>query len=328
MDTNFTGVIPDPRPQNKKDQDFQHKELAGAVSVNWTIKDPSIWKKYSIRNQNGSGSCVSQGSAKAIETKTGIVQSAHPIYRSRLNYPSEGMWLQDAGRIVTTIGTASEQADPSQNMTEAQMDLPITIPSSVKAGIYVMVPVDIDQYAEALEIAGGVPIIVHANINEWTNVPVYNGSTNINLSHCICITDYFLYNGKKSVLIDDSWGLATSIGNGGQRVLSEDYLKARCVDGMYFLNLAPTDNKPKHKFTKYLTYGMVGDSDVKALQQILAYEGLFPVNLETGNYLNITASAILKWQINHAVAPLTELNPLMGKSCGPKTIAKLNALYS
>ena len=322
------GVIEDPRSAEAKAKDFQHKELAGAVLINWVVKDPSIWKKYSMRNQNGASDCVGNGCAKAFETQSGIVESAHPIYRSRSNYPGLGMWLQDAGDIGIKIGTATEQADPSNNTTEAQMDLPITVPLTVKARMYVMVDVsNIDNIAEAIEIAKSCPIIINGSLSEWTNVPVYNPNGKIDLSHCVCAVDYFMYNGEKAILIDDSWGHATTIGNGGQRVLTESYLKARCTGAMYFLNLGPTNQKPKYTFSKHLTYGMMNDPDVKALQTILAYEALFPSTLETGNYLNITATAVLKWQIAHNVASLEELNGLQGKLCGPKTIAMLNLLY-
>ena len=330
MENINTGVIEDPRTPEEKAKDFQHSELAGAVKINWVEKDPSTWRKYSIRNQDGSLSCVAQACAKALETNTGEVESAHPIYRSRSNYPSGGMWLQDAGNIVVKIGTTSEQADPSQNMGENQINTDIKVPSTVRSKMYISVNIqNIDQLAEAVEIAKHCPIIINGYWQEWTDVPtVMPGTEPFNFGHGICIVDYTLWKGKKAVVIDDSWGKVTTLGSGGQRVLTEDYLKARGTDAIYFIQIAPTDQKPKHTFSKFLTYGMTNDPDVKALQQILAYEGLFPANLDTGNYFNITASAVLKWQLKHNVASLAELNGLKGRRCGIKTIAMLNSLYN
>jgi len=327
---NFTGLIPDPRTPEQKSTDYQHSEVAGAVAINWQVKDPSQWKKYSIRNQNGAWDCVGNGCAKAIETNTGEVESAHPIYARRANFPDHGMYLQNGGSISVKSGTASEQSDPSNNTTEAQMDMPVTVPTPIKPFAYIFInPTDIDAIAEGIESGKGVAITFNGFLSEWNNCPVSNGQTvGMDLQHCVCAVDYFIYNGEKAILIDDSWGLVTSIGNGGQRIITESYLKARCNGAMYFVMQAPAPVKPKHTFSKLLAYGMMADADVKALQQILAYEGLFPATLETGNYLNITASAVYKWQVAHNVAPVEELNALKGKNVGPKTIAMLNQLYS
>lgn len=324
-----TGLIEDPRTPDQKAKDYQHSELASGVVTRWVEKDPSQWKKYSLRDQDGQYSCVANACAKAFEVDTGIVASSHNIYRSRFNYPNGGMWLANAGDICRKTGTTSEQADPSNGLNEAQINLPITKPSTVKSGIYVMITIfkDIESIAQSIEMAKSAPITVNGFVSEWGDKPVFNGKTiGMDLQHAVDAVDYFLYQGIKYILIDDSWGHATTIGNGGQRLITAEYLQARCSAGMYLLNVSPTDQKPHHTFSKYLTFGMVNDPDVKALQQILAYEGLFPIAV-TGNYGNITAGAVYKWQIKHNVASLIELNTLYGKRCGPKTIAKLNEIY-
>ena len=331
MNITNTGVAEDPRTSEQTAKDYKHEELSGAVQLNWVEKDQSIWKKYSIRNQDGSMSCMSQSCAKHFEQHTGVVQSAHPIYRSRANYPDQGMWMQDVGRIATTIGTTTEQADPSQNMNEDQMNADIKIDLTVKGKIYVAVTnfTDIDKIAEAIEISGSCMISVAGFVSEWNNEPTFNGKTSgMDLYHGICAVDYFLRNGVKCILIDDSWGHATTIGNGGQRVLSEEYVAKRLTSAMYILQFGPTEQKPTYSFTKYLAYGMQNNADVVALQKILAFEGLFPSTLETGNYYNITANAVLRWQIKHSVSDSASLISLSGRNVGPKTIAKLNELYS
>ena len=95
LDQSIDGVTPDLRSPDDKAKDFNHLEIAQAVQLNWN-RDVSGAPKYSIRNQDGSSSCVGQSTAKALEIITEKIQSAHPIYRRRANYPSPGMYLQDA----------------------------------------------------------------------------------------------------------------------------------------------------------------------------------------------------------------------------------------
>lgn len=325
MEIQNFGVAEDPRTIEEKAEDFNHEELAGAIALNWKEKPKADWKKYSIRNQDGSLSCVAQSAAKALEVKTGIVESAHPIYRSRANFPTGGMWLQDMGNIVKKIGTTTEEADQSQDVGETFMNLPIKIPSTVKASLYVQTNNAIDHIAEAIEIAGACPSIFYGFIDEWTELPVFNGKTvGTDLSHCICGVDYFILNGQKCVLFEDS----AHFNRLTYHIMTENYLLKRSAGGIYFLDIAPImADKPKYTFNKFLTYGMMKDVDVKALQKILAYEGLFPKDLYTGNYYQITAKAVYKWQLKWNVAGLKELDSLMGSRCGPKTIAMLNKMY-
>lgn len=330
METNL-GVAIDPRPDSAKFKDYAHIEVAASSPVSWVPKAPAQWKQYSIRNQDGSSSCCGQAAAKALEVLTGQVQSAHPIYRSRSNFSAKGMWLQDVGNILKKQGTTTEDKDISQNMNEDEMNRPLNVETPVKISAYVSVDVkNIDAIAQAIEAQKHCCIIVHGSLSEWKDVPVFNPNKPVDFGHCICAVDYFLYNGEKAVLIDESWGQATTLGNKGQRILTESYLRARASGGIYFVKDAPApDNKPLHKFKNILSYGLMKNPDVKALQDILKFEGLFPASLtSTGNYLEITSKSVLNWQKKHNVASLEELNGLYGRRCGPKTISKLNELYS
>lgn len=326
----YIGGIPDPRPTEEQAKNFEHKELGMAFPIIWREKDKSEWKRFSVRNQDGSSSCGGQAGAKAVETVLKKVISAHPIYRRRSNFPAEGMWLQDIGDIVKKMGTTGETEDPSQNMNEADMNRPLIVETPDKLAGYAFPDVkNIDEIAQAIEARGHVILLLHANLEEWTDFPVFNGKQ-FNMGHFVCGVDYFMYKGQKCILIEDSWG--KFYGLEGQRIISEDFLYKRFDQAMYFIQYAPpppADNKPKHQFNKILKFGMMGDADVKALQDILKYEKLFLQSVaSTGNYLQLTAKAILSWQKKHEVAPLAELNALAGSRCGEKTIKKLNELYN
>lgn len=334
MNDNFLnlGVIDDPRSDEEKAKDWQHEEIAGAVPLKWVEKPQNKWRSYDLRDQDGSSSCVSQASAKAFEIldEKNIVYSAHPIYRRRMNYPDGGMYLQNAGDIAKNGGTTTEALDPSQHLNETNMNRDIIVDTPAKIAGYVNINYrDIDAVAEAIEAHGHCVMIFHGNRKEWTDIPKYNPALPVDIGHSICAVDYFLYNGEKVILIEDSWGRATTMGNGGQRLITAEYLNNRFSGGIYFLPAAPAPTRRSlWNFEKPLTYGMRNSEDVVALQNALKYEGLFPAAIaSSGNYLTITAKAVLAFQRKYSVAPEIELAALAGKVVGPKTRAKLNELY-
>ena len=326
---NFTqpGLVPDERTEEQKAKDYQLKEtIPMAVVLKWN-RGLENAPAYSNRNQNGSGSCVGQSVAKALETLKKEVISAHPVYRRRFNYPQVGMWLQNAGDIVRKLGTTTEILSPSQNMTEEQMSKSVDVETPISNYIYAFPDFkNIDEIATAIELYKHCIITVGAEYGEWNLKPIYNGKL-ANMYHAICGTYYFTdENGEKCIRIDESWGQD----NPEHRILTESYLKLRGTGAMYLIPPVelPDDDKPKHTFNSYLRFGD-NNFSVKMLQDILKYEKLFPINItSTGYYGNITAKSVLAFQRKYNVASEGELNQLQGKICGPKTIKKLNELYS
>jgi hypothetical protein len=321
------GLIPDPRKEAQKALDYQHSEIAGAVALNWN-RDMSGAPKYSIRNQNGSGSCVAQATAKALEILTGIVESAHPIYRRRANFNGVGMYLQDSGDIEKKQGTTTELLDPSQNMTESEMNADVTVPTPLVGYLYIFPNYkNIDEIAQAIELQKHCKVTIGLTYTEYDNAvkPFYDGNAP-EAFHCLCATYYFTdENGEKCILIEESWGP----NNITQRIFTESYLTARGTGAMYHLPPATPNpiTKPVFKFTKALGYGQT-NSDIVQLQNILKYEGLFPQNTtSTGLYGNVTAAAVLKFQLKYNLESAAQLQALKGHNVGPLTIAKLNELY-
>jgi hypothetical protein len=136
-------------------------------------------------------------------------------------------------------------------------------------------------------------------------------------------------NGKryiKALIIEDSWDRS---GLDGRRVITEDFHKYRNFFAAYPINFVFEEGaeKPKYHFAKSLYFGMT-DPDVKALQEILRFEGLFPINSQiTGYYGSITARGVLAFQKKYRVADDAELYELGGRLVGKKTLLKLNELY-
>ncbi len=354
----MSGAVIDERPESEKEKDYRFEEIVAAINpVNWIEKPRDQWRKFPIFNQDGSGSCVAQTEAKEmgimrwLRDKIYVHFSATDIYQRRSNKPAGGMVAVDA-RNIARKGVTLEALAPSQAMNDGQMDSAVIEEYKRKVGEvfavpnFVALPIrDIDTVASLIQTTGkGVMVWFYFEYREWTDTPqvmnpnldLYAGSTN---RHSVTAVDFTLVNGKKALIIEDSWG--PTFGLNGQRVITEDFYKARNWYAGYLVNFQfedqtkplpqpqPAPNpKPKYRFSKPLTFGMT-NSDVKALQDILRYEGLFPQNTaSTGYYGAITAKGVYQFQVRHKIAPMAELNALQGRRVGEKTIQKLNALYA
>lgn len=341
----MTGALDDNRTAEQKALDWKYEEVAFAALPNWQEKQ--FLKFFDLRNQASSLTCGAQSAAKALgienhkEVGEFINFSAKPIYRKRVNYPSGGMILPDLLNIASKTGTTLESRIPSQNMGETPINADFALTSEdtaimekYRAGGYVQVPINIDTVASITDQDKGVVIAIFFQEDEWNQTMVVN-NPNLQkenaLRHFVVVTDYTLLDGKKHLVIEDSANGNTSIEKKGQRLMTEEFFNKRCYGAGYLLDRPnPTGGtvKPKYTFKRVLLYGLKNDIDVKALQSILKYEGLLNNTIpSTGNYLSMTAQAVLKWQIKHNVASLEELNALKGMRCGIKTINKLTELY-
>ena len=331
------GVIEDPRTPEEKAKDYQHEELfAFAPAPKWEQRPP---KKYPIFNQDGSGSCVSFATAKILgidevaEGREFKHLSPRFIYTKRANAPYEGMYLPNALAIATKYGSPLEELVPSEGRNEAGMNIieDITPETSrqalnFRASGYLELKLDIDTIAGILSQGKAVLLGTRFDYDEWTTYPTVNPNSKQTYGHGIAIVDNILINGKKYLVIDDSWGANTA--QEGQRFIDEEWLAKRCFYAGYTLNLINQDQtqadvtKPHYTFTKWLKRGDK-DPDVAALQNILKYEGMFPIDVDsTGLYGAVTQKGVLLFQQKY----LSTNNG--GKQVGPQTMAKLNELYS
>lgn len=352
-----SGANIDLRSDEEKSKDFKFEELVASVNpVNWVEKPQSAWRKFPIFNQNGSGSCVAQTEAKELgvmrmqnSPEDGYINfSATHIYQRRANKPSAGMNAVDA-RSIAAQGVTLEEFVQSQAMTDAQMDAAVVKPYEKAIGEvfkvpnYIALPIkDIEAVASFIQTTGkAVMVWFYFQGDEWTDHPfVRNPNLELGAAatsrHSVTAVDFALVNGKKCLIIEDSWGI--QYGLGGQRVIDEDFFRARNWYAGYLQNFKfedqtqpnpePTpDPKPHYHFSQVLTFGM-RHQDVQQLQNILKYEGMFPTNVDsTGYYGSVTAKAVLAFQRKYKVASESELTSLAGRRVGDKTLAKLNQLY-
>lgn len=347
-DTFQSGAVIDTRDAAARAKDYHLEEVVASVNpVNWVEKPRENWRKFPIFNQDGSGSCVAQTLAKLlgilywIKNNVYVHFSATHIYQQRSNKPAGGMAGVEAFDIAKK-GVTLEDLVQSQNMGDAQMDA-IVIPqykkdvgAVFKVPNYLVDPIkDIDTIASIIQTTGkAVMVWFYFENREWTERPVvlnpaldlYVPST---ARHSVAAVDFTLYQGKKALIIEDSWG--SSYGLAGQRVIDEDFFKARHWFAAHPISFVfdgeqedPAE-KPQHTFNIDLVFGTTS-AEVVALQDCLKYEGLFPQNADSTGYFGaITKTAVQKFQVKYGLTKPTD--PGYGR-CGPLTRGKLNAIYS
>ena len=338
MEQEFIGVLPDNRTQEEKSKDWNAEEIASASEMIPVFRNvgKNEWKKYTVRNQDGSGSCVSQALAKGFEVlykkKTGktIVFSATPIYQKRRNKPDAGMYIHDAFQIAVKTGTCPEENVKSQNLNDAEMDL-MKLPDNFEelnnfldAAAYVSLPKDFDYIAAWVEKNGYAQLHIAADRRSWSRDFPRLGSQNRGIRHAIAVVDAITYKGEEYLVIEDSWG---EFGDFiGQRLLSREVFDDMYTSaaGFTLLEYNITEGVSFAPFNQKMEFGQK-NAEVKRLQDYLKAKGFFPKNTDsTGFYGAITALAVYNFQISYKVASPVELNSLKGKYVGPKTLKAIN----
>lgn len=348
MKTISNGALIDTRPQKEKDKDYLFKEaVASTDKVVWQTKSENEWRKFPISNQKSSNQCVAFSLAKMLGIQHTLDEgewidfSATHLYERRANFPAPGMNGIDAFNLARNHGTSFEKLYPNKTHNNDNERLSIKehfarVGEIFKISNSLVVPMrDIDTVASIIQRTGkGVMVWYWGTYNEWVrNIPQIN-DTSLTLHtapvrHAVVAVDYFIHNGKKCLLIEDSWGL--NHGMKGRRIITEDFHKARNYFAGHIMKFKFADAKLKPEpatfnITKTLQINQT-DPQVRELQRMLQREGFFPTNIGSDFYGNITARGVLDWQLKHKVAPESELRSLGGRFFGPASLRKFKELY-
>lgn len=343
-DLKLNGANKDPRSPEEISKDFKHTELFGFGASEWVEKPESTWKNFPIRNQNGSGMCGAFAGAKALGANN-VAEYGYKnldtrfIYNLRSNKTTPGMWMGDLFEILKNHGAPEDTLLESDNLTEEKANLYQFTEAlkeaakKFKGSSYVYTRAGNVEDVNVAINNGYYPILLlRCNIAEWTAEPkVIAGITrkDFDINHYVVVVDTTIYNGKKCLIIEDSWG--SSFGRNGRRILSEDFVDQRVEAIGYIIDwkALPAFPKPeKYQFNKILKRGMT-NKDVIALQDILKYEGcMVPTQASTGLYGPITSNAVMKLWKKYTIASQSEIDLLQGNQVGPKTLAWLNKNYA
>lgn len=309
-----TGAIGDTRTELQKEGAYDSRELVTSTEpLVW--KEKTSWNRYPVKRQYYTGECVAQSTAKHLginnEKDNGQYVDLSPafLYYFRVNKPSAGMVWLDAMKLATTLGScfgfrlkqrtrdSDPETQPTDEMKKEALDFKGKLFIEDKERT-------LDTIARIIDIQGSCLVWFYFDTDgaEWWKVEpktIYNFSSpyaNGTTRHALVATDWGLLRGKKVIKIEDSAG-NNSAENEQDRFIDENFIK-RCFVSGYVID-EPTDipmsNKPKWTGKRNLQVGMSG-TDVKQLQDILRYEGLFNFPNSTSFYGGITKASVIKLQ--------------------------------
>lgn len=329
--------------EEEKSKLFQLREVLPSASASvpiWITKDENSWRKFPISDQAKTNQCVAftitklMGIENFLNEGEFIDLSKSYLYEQRNNKPSAGMNAQDAFNLAEK-GVPLEVLYPSKKVNNDTTSLTAKdyvkrVAEAFKAGKGLALPVgDIDAIASTIQATGkGVMIWVWGEYKEWavtypevknTEINMYNAT----IRHSISAVDFFIYKGKKCLLIEDSWGIDTGLK--GRRIVSEDFITDRNYFAGYLTSFKYTEkeNVAKPLISIKLQYGDERQ-EVELLQKYLQAKGFFPSNHKTTTYYgNITADAVLKWQLANKIDTPEKLKEWNGHYFGTRSIEAL-----
>ena len=333
------------------ERDVQYHNIAMGTSafdwnVGYDIEDilKGILSDVSFRifskDQNGSGSCGGQAWSyygavlECVATGTYEERSAKFIYAQTHVEPAGS-----AGRtncdLVVNQGWATEQSclsyDNGMPPGEAFMQRASDITQEArdtakiaKALLYANVATNIDLLAQAVRDNYGLVIgLSGKNNGTWNGkFPTQPDSLLDVWNHWLYVGKAKMINGKKYLGIKNSWGENT--GDHGWQWISEDYCKyyanekGYAIWSTWTMVFKGSDPTFSHTFTQTLRVGANG-SEVEALQTALNLEGMFKGAID-GKFGKITEASVKAFQTRYSLG--------VDGIVGPKTRAKLNAIYS
>lgn len=322
MNEHYVGCL-DTQTSEQKQKNYKFEEVCTAPApVIWTERD---WlKSYPIRDQDGSGTCVCQTYANELgilfkqKYNEWVDFSAAFPYQYR-KYPSvSGCNSEDIYSIFPKIGDVYEQFMPSQKMNDSQVMLvPKKNSFDDLAKTYkvarIELPIDFETVASTIQATGkGVMVWFKFSTPEWTTVPQVLSQPTTS-GHSVTAVDFILKDGKKYLVIQDSWGLQYAAG--GYRLISEEYFKARCFLASYLMTFQTQDNTTVPERPHFVL------NSVSSAKDCLKWEGLFPANVPSNDVSdNIFRTALIAYQKRYII------NPTLG-NFGPLTNASLAKFY-
>lgn len=317
-----------------------YAKLRGIVTRQRTGRYVSLSGGFAYRRKHTAGEGMALWDIMALGKDHGLpfelIDPSQNMNESQIVNAKEIMYADDVAKLFT---------DKSEN--------------------YVYLPLDFDAIAEVISQGYPVVLMLFANRGEYDIIPNIEvpdlDPYKAQIRHGVCAHYTCRYEGVDYIVMDDSWGVPSSTANGefqrelrgrGQRLLTREFVNSRVYGAAYIRDLnfnfggapivTPPDlQKPKHTFKRRLQFVALEDyggavdmaqrDDVKALQNILKYEGIFDKNVQSSGYYGaITARAVEAYQRKHAVASKEEIDSITGPNSvvGPKTLADLNNRYA
>jgi hypothetical protein len=226
----------------------------------------------------------------------------------------------DLQAVSSLITEESVNAIPFKNLFENKRDEKFE---------YVQIkPYDADAVVDAVTNGHAVIISFYCTLNEWDKEMEVEDVTSPAVApvrHFVAAlpNSYHTHEGKSWISVIDS----SPHGGHHLRHVTVDFLKNRMFLGGGFYYPSKTGKKP----IKYIPGNSVkfGEKsvDVMNLQEYLVRNGLMTSNNVTGYYGNITARAVLEWQLKNLENSVA-MRQLQGHYWGPRSINRAKELLA
>lgn len=333
----YIGGIPDPRKIEEKAKDWHSDEVLGKGVFDWGKTAP-IKLIGTERNQNGSYECGAYSGIQALgrnnyfENGKFVDLLPNFIYQKRKNKGTntpDGMYLQDLLDLLCKVGAPEDKDLSSDNKHQYELDKEVFTQEQINQALkykglkYVNISLDIDSIAFANDNGYTVIALVNCDEEEWLDEPVVTDSKNKDFHHFVPLEVPQLKENKKGIWFNDSFKWAK--GKNGFKWMSEEFIKNRVVAAGYVIDLDDAQSKPKkYIFTKSIFYGQQG-KDVEELQKKLVYLGFMPQPKQYGYFGNMTAQALVKYQVANGILDFKDEKDPTKIQVGKKTINLLNS---
>ena len=333
LEPRYRDAVADPRSFTERVRDYKYREdvilpSSGAISKKRITKLP-----FDAYKQGSTSSCGAHAAAHVRRLLEDTETYALQWYRARTNYSGEGMFLKD---VLTLAAKADTVAIPKKlpKLTEAFANSLsyVELFDNTRDTQYEYAqidPYDADAVAEVSSAGHGVVISFYATNKEWDEEVYEREYTTLftaPVRHFVTVL-------PNSVHTKDGYTWVSAIDSAAPKGytlthIRLDFLKKRMyLGGGFYYPVTRRKSPVKYLPTNRCEYGQMNQA-VLNLQEFLVTQGLMSKVHTTSYYGNITAAAVLKWQLQNVDSvSLTELNSLGGKYWGPASIKALRRIF-
>jgi hypothetical protein len=344
-------------------RDITIGQAIAGVKVELPMKFVNNIDRLPVWHQRKIGACVGHAHCKykqkldLMGTDKLLPWSSRFVYgisKCLDGFSGEGTYPRLAMKVLKDYGCPTENTMPNDTTLDHETYVfnrrIENIPSAAiqeakkyKISGYASVPMTKDGIMQACVHAGGLSMLVKLNENWWSDkkgttweasrlLPIKPPTSNVVSGHQIYVYGYETVGEDMKIYFLNSWSTDWADRGRGWFWFSEygKYL----VEGWTAMSIPDNLIEEIKKLPAEFTYTFKGiikygtrSEDVKALQRALKVDGVYNYDV-TGYYGDITAAAVKRFQRKYNIASIQEINSLNGRQAGPKTIAKLNELFS
>lgn len=325
-------IAEDPRKPEERAKDYvygQDVKLPGSPSLNKRIKK----LPFKALDQEKTSACGAYAATHARKIAENSDNFPPVWYRTRSNYAGKGMFLKEVLKLAakaTGFPEPSGAGKLSEELVNQMALIDVYDNNRDNTHEYVQInPYDFSAVVEASNSGRPVIISFFSTLKEWTEemIPtdtVYVSTAAVRHYVVVLPNSYHEHDGHEWVSVIDS-----SPAKGfALRHLRKDFLENRMYLGGGFYYPVSKQKAPVRVIPAVAVEYGERSEDVKNLQEFLYRLGLVQSVHRTGYYGNITAKAVLRWQLaNITIMKQSELEALQGMYWGPVSIKTAKKIY-